>query len=148
MLYVPFASFHYAEIRDTFLYTASTGSYGLHCVNIANPESIFVVCTAPYFYGEYGMEVIDDYVYCAFPRNEDLGSGRWRTSWNLSVVRLIGDTSAVGESLVYIDNRAYGDIATDGERLFYVSNYLSDFIEPDYQLLGDAKLGIWGTDYS
>ncbi|MGC9314366.1 MAG: hypothetical protein ACP5G4_01925, partial [bacterium] len=59
----PFASFHYAVIRDTFLYTASTGSYGLHCVNIANPESLFVAWTAPSFIGWCGMALAGDYVY-------------------------------------------------------------------------------------
>jgi len=149
MLYVPFASFHYAVIRDTFLYTASTGSYGLHCINIANPESIFVVCTAPYFFGEYGMEVIDSFVYTAGLYNEVIETHiETRPNWRLSIVKITDDTSAVGESLLFEPNRAYGDMATDGENLFYVNNYLSNWLAGFGQTLGGAKLGIWGTDYS
>ena len=151
-LYEALASFHYAVIRDTFLYTASTGSYGLHCINIANPESIFVVCTAPYFFGECGMEVIDSLVFTAGIANLEIDPpSPWavRPNWRLSVVKLFGDTSAVGESLILVPNRCYGDIATDGENLFYVNNYLGDWIEPGTdQLLGVAELGVWGTDYS
>jgi len=146
--YTAWASFHYAVIRDTFLYTASPGSYGLHCINIANPESIFAVCSAPAFFGVYGMEVIDSFAYCAGLQYEEIGAGVFRPEWRMSMVKLIGDTSAVGESLVFVENRGYGDITTDGEHLFYVNNYLSNFVEPDYQLLGEARLGIWGEDYS
>jgi len=152
MLYVPFASFHYAVIRDTFLYTASTDAYGLHCINIANPESIFVVCTAPYFFGEYGMEVIDSFVYTATPSNVPIGpepTEDSRPNWQISIVKLIGDTSAVGESLLFVENRCYGGIGSNGELLFYVSNYLSDFIYPGTdQVLGAPSLGVWGEDYS
>jgi len=153
MIYVPFASFHYAVIRDTFLYTASTGSYGLHCINIANPESIFVVCTAPYFFGGCGMEVIDSFVFIASSQIREIDPpSPWavRPKWRLSVVKLFGDSVAVGESLIYVSNRYFGDIATDGENLFYVNNYLSDWIELEIDefILGPAMLGVWGTSYS
>jgi hypothetical protein len=148
-----FADFHYAVIRDTFLYTASTGSYGLHCINIANPESIFVVCTAPYFFGGCGMEVIDSFVFIASSQIREIDPpSPWavRPKWRLSVVKLFGDSVAVGESLIYVSNRYFGDIATDGENLFYVNNYLSDWIELEIDefILGPAMLGVWGTSYS
>ena len=37
------ADFYYAEIEDTFLYTKSTGV--IYCLNIANPESMFIAWT-------------------------------------------------------------------------------------------------------
>ena len=146
--HVPWASFHYAVIRDTFLYTTSPGTYGLHCINIANPESIFVVWNAPAFIGQNGMEVIDSFVYCATPNNEELGPGAWRPRWQLNMVKLIGDTAYVGILPTYMDNRSYGNIATDGEHLFYVNNDLGNIIEPDFPVPGDAHLGVWGEDYS
>jgi hypothetical protein len=153
MLYIPLASFYYAKIRDSLLFTASTDVYGLHCVNIANPESIFVVCTAPCFFGGCGMEVIDSFVFIASSQIREIDPpSPWavRPKWRLSVVKLFGDSVAVGESLIYVSNRYFGDIATDGENLFYVNNYLSDWIELEIDefILGPAMLGVWGTSYS
>jgi len=146
-----FASFHYAVIRDTFLYTASTGSYGLHCINIANPESIFVVCTAPYFFGECGMEVIDSFVYIASfgcERVHPPDDSPRRPHRRFSIVKLIGDSSAVGESLLYNYNVGLGDIASDGEKLFEVYTDMSDWTWGTPYTLDDSHLKIWGTDYS
>jgi len=151
-LHVDWASFHYAVIRDTFLYTASTGSYGLHCINIANPESIFVVWNAPSFSGQCGMTVVGDYVYTA-SQIEDFVSfpddGWRRPRWQVQIVRISGDTIGIGDSLLFVDNASHGDFASDGEHALYVYTDMTDWIAggQDYTL-EDSHLEAWGEDYS
>ena len=151
-LWIPFASFHYAVIRDTFLYTASTGSYGLHCINIANPESIFVAWTNEYYFGFSGLEVVDSVVYSSSASTfyvsppDDWHS---RPHWYLLMADVSGDTSVVHTRVRYFDNEHHCSITSNENYLFYVYTEMSDFIagEQDYTL-GDSHLGIWDTDYS
>ena len=94
------------------------------------------------------MEVIDSFAYNASPHMEELGTDLWAFYWSLEMVKLIDDTAAVGESLLFVEDRCYGDIATDGEHLFYVNNSLIQLGLTEEQLVGDPKLGVWGEDYS
>jgi len=151
--YTAWASFHYAVIRDTFLYTAALpGSFGLYCINIANPESLYVVWSTPSFFGYCGMEVIDSFVYTFGCRKEDLeppARTHLRPQRLTEIVRTIDDTVGVGDSMLFIDNIFHGDIASNGEYIFHVYSEMSDFIlgVQDYTL-GDSYLDVWGEDYS
>jgi len=147
-----FASFHYAVIRDTFLYTASTGSYGLHCINIANPESIFVAWTYDYTFGFCGLEVTDGFVhlgsygeYYPSPPDESIIVRHWI----YQRADISGDTAVGDFHMTYIDEAFYGDIATDGEYLFYVYSDMSPWVEGIMDFtVGNSHLGVWGEDYS
>jgi len=145
----PGADFHYAVIEDTFLYTTSTGPYGLHCINIANPESIFVNWSMDYYFGFCGFEVIDSFVFTATASEFDVGIDHYRPHWKLMIVQIHNDTSATYEHIEYFDNYHHGSIASNDEYLFYTFTEMSDWIygEQDYTL-GDSYLGIWGEDYS
>ena len=151
-LWIPGASFHYAVIRDTFLYTASTGSYGLHCINIANPESIFVAWTNGYYIGFSGLEVVDSVVYSASASTFHVSPpDDWhsRPHWYLLMADVSGDTCVVHTRIEYSDNEHHCSIASNNENLFYAFTEMTDFIAgaQDYSL-GNSNLGIWGTDYS
>ena len=105
-LFVPGASFHYAVIRDTFLYTASTGYVGLNCINIANPESLFVAWTAPYFVGWCGMALAGDYVYTAASGNYYVSPPddyHKRPNWEIEIVKIYGDTIGIEDSCLFVD---------------------------------------------
>jgi hypothetical protein len=148
---VPWASFHYAVIRDTFLYTASTGSYGLHCINIANPESIFVAWTAPTFFGFCGLEVVDTIVYSADAGTHELEpySDIYIPYWTWDRVRIIGDTMGVGVlPFVNMDSVFFGDLASDGANLFLSQTEMSAGSEWMPYEIGASHLKVWETDYS
>ncbi|MGC9314748.1 MAG: T9SS type A sorting domain-containing protein, partial [bacterium] len=145
-----FASFHYAVIRDTFLYTASTGSYGLHCINIANPETIFVAWTYEFFFGECGLAVAESSVFiggCGAYTVSPPDDWHWRTSWIYKWIDLTEDP--ISDHYTFVENAFYGDIDSHDDKLFHVYTEVSDYIEgvQDYTL-GDSHLGIWGTDFS
>jgi len=151
-LHVDWASFHYATIRDTFLYTISTGSYGLHCINIADPGSIFVAWTREYFGGSSGLEVVDSVVYTASASTFEVSppdDWHWRPNWYLLMGDISGDTCVYHSRINYFDNEHHCSIASNENNLFYVYSEMSDFLSgvQDYTL-GDSHLGIWGTDYS
>ena len=147
----PWASFHYAVIQDTFLYTASTGSYGLHCINIANPESIFVAWTAPTFFGFCGLEVVDTIVYSADAGTHELEpySDIYIPYWTWDRVRIIGDTMGVGVlPFVNMDSVFFGDLASDGANLFLSQTEMSAGSEWMPYEIGASHLKVWETDYS
>jgi len=148
----PGASFYYAVIRDSFLYTTSTGSYGLHCINIANPESIFVAWTNEYFMGFSGLEVVDSVVYTASASTFYVSPpDDWhcRPHWYLLMGDISGDTCVYHSRINYSDNEHHCSIASNDDNLFYVYSEMSDYIAgvQDYTL-GDSYLEVWDTDYS
>ena len=151
-LFVPGADFSYAVIRDTFLYTASTGYVGLNCINIANPESLFVAWTAPYFVGWCGMALAGDYVYTASAGEYYVSPPddyHKRPNWEIEIVKIYGDTIGIEDSCLFVDYMSHGDFASDGEHPFYVYTDMTDWLRDvqDYTL-GDSYLKVWGTDYS
>jgi len=151
-VHVPFASFHYAVIRDTFLYTASTGSYGLHCINIANPESIFVAWSMDGYFGYNGLSIVDSLVYTSISsefRVDPESDAHQRPHIQWLIAKINEDTSAYMFDIEYMDNVHHGSLTSDGTNVFYVYSELSDFIwgVQDYTL-GDSYLKVWDEDYS
>jgi len=151
-VHVPFASFFYAVIRDTLLYTASTDVYGLHCVNIANPESIFVAWSMDGYFGYNGLSIVDSLVYTSISTRfwidpESDFHQRPHIQW--LIAKISEDTSASMFDIEYMDNIHHGSLTSDGTNVFYVYSELSDFIwgVQDYTL-GDSYLEVWGEDYS
>lgn len=151
-VWIPFASFHYAVIRDTFLYTASTGGYGLHCVNIEDPESISVAWSMEGYFGYNGLSIVDSFVYTSISTKfwvdpESDYHQRPHIQW--LIAKISGDTSATMFDIEYMDNAHHGSLTADGSDVFYVYTEMSDFIwgVQDYTL-GDSYLEVWGEDYS
>ena len=145
------ASFYYAVIRDTFLYTTSRGSFGLHCINIANPESIFVAWNKEYYFGWNGLAVLDSFIYSStsnsFPVDPE-SDAHMRTHVRWKIANNSSDTTAPIRAR-FQDNVHHGSLTTDGTDVFSVYSEMSDFIwgVQDYTL-GASHLEIWGTDYS
>ena len=147
--HVPFASFFYAEIEDTFLYTKSTGV--IYCLNIANPESMFIAWTLGSISGGRGFSVVDGNAYQGSRYNDIAGDyGTYRSFTTLQTAINLDSPSPSIDSSITFPNREGGDIGGSDSLLFYVDTYLSDWdveTETGYEF-GETRLGIWGSDYS
>ena len=108
------ADYHYAVIEDTFLYTYIEP--GLECINIANPESIFVARTysdsgASSLLCETGFEVLDGYVY------SNHNAGNYDTvdyEWHVRIKRtdMTNSQEPLPAGSYRWDNFQYGDLTT------------------------------------
>lgn len=109
------ADYHYAVIEDTFLYTYTIPA-AIECINIANPESIFVART----YSQYcncGFEVLNGYVYC----NYNLGNyDSLDYEWYVRITRtdMTNSQEPLPAGSYRWDNFQYGPLTTDGEFVY------------------------------
>ncbi len=124
--------FHYAVLEDTFLYTVDFENNEYTCVNVANPESIFVYRTFNSWHPIAGLEVIDGYLYGGCPvvtwieLDPDLGIGYYHPGWNLKKINMLGGDSATFDSSLLMENRYCGDLAANDSLVFYVNTELGN----------------------
>jgi len=136
----PSADYHFAALEDSFLYTVTAGD--LTCINVADPESIFIYRTCSPAGPNCGLEVIDGYVYNLYAGSN---SDEYH-SWPIIIKEKYDMiNSAVAERLectweAYI---CLGDLAADDEFVYYVSSEMEG--NPDWTI-GESNLYIWGSD--
>jgi len=124
------ADYHFAALEDSFLYTVSPGAFA--CINVANPESIFVYRTI-LAGGRAGLEVIDGYAYNAFTSCDfrDSPMRAWPT-FGIDVYDMINSSSATNAGRGIWGNIGLGDLASNDSLLFYVYSDISD--GPDWTI--------------
>ncbi|RKZ30419.1 hypothetical protein DRQ36_05640 [bacterium] len=143
-IYTPSADYHFAALEDSFLYTTGGPAAALTCINVADPESIFIYRTLDHMGGKTGLEVINGYTYTAgaYSQWDDSTYEAW-PYFTVDKADMIN--SAIPEFIDYlfVKNRYFGGIATDGTYLFYVNSSMTDY--PDWAI-GESDLYVWGTD--
>jgi len=136
----PWASYHFAALEDSFLYTVSYGD--LTCINVADPESIFVYRTCSPAGPHSGLEVIDGYAYTLLAGS----SGDEYISWPIIVREkydMINSAAADRIESIWEGYLCLGDLAADDEFVYYVS---SEMEGPPGWIIGESNLYVWGTD--
>ena len=136
------ADYHFAALEDSFLYTWTPGD--LVCINVADPESIFIYRTYSPAGGNSGLVAIDGYAYLsdAYTLWEDSTARAWPIVY---VERIDMVNSATPEHVsggYYHENRFFGDLATDGDFVFHVNTEMSD--GPAWTI-GENYLHNWGS---
>jgi len=142
-IHTAFADYHFAALEDSFLYTMTPGN--LTCVNVADPESIFIYRT--YSGGSNaGLEAVDGYAYEAISGSNvtDYPPRHW-PFFNLTKIDMINSASPHLAGDMWVDNRCLGDLASDGEFVYYVNSYMSD---GGAWTIGESDLYVWDTDTS
>jgi hypothetical protein len=134
--WTPFASYHFAALEDSFLYTIDRPGCALTCINVADPESIFIYRTYSPTGANAGLEVIDGYLYNAFTYydyNEETFD-TW-VIFTVDQTDMLNSPSPVHHPGVYYGwRRFFGDIASDGERIFFANTYMGPW--PDWPIGG------------
>jgi len=147
-LWTGFADYCYAVVEDSFLYTCNIGEstpMGLTCINIADPESIFIYRVLDHAVGRCGLEVVDGYAYQAsasgsfsFPPPE------YEVHFIMSKNDMVNSDSAMNDSVFQIDNRCLGDLASNDSLVFYVNCEMT----PGSWAIGHSNLYVWDRDYT
>jgi len=144
------ANFFYAEIEDTFLYTTSWGD--LYCINIADPETLFVARTLDDCSGCDGIAPMDGDIYtcCGYTLDVHDDYSTFRTIATITKADMVNSAEPSIDSIAEFPNYEGGDIGYSDSLLFYVDTYLSDWdveTETGYNL-GSTRLGVLGYDYT
>ena len=148
--YTPWASYHFAALEDSFLYTINLGymdTTGLTCINVANPESIFIYRGVADGGSKLGLEVIDGYAYSGYSGSlRDSPYGRaWPVFYIYKTDVTNSDTPGPVSGGYYSENRCLGSICSDGEFIYFVNSEMSD--GPAWTI-GGSDLFVLGTDTS
>jgi len=145
-IYTPDASYHFAALEDSFLYTTTPGE--IVCINVADPESIFIHRTLHEMSSLAGLEAIDGYVYLPwkFLGYDEITS----TSWVHSHIARADMINSASPTFNYYFGPAYperyfGSITGDGEYIFFVNTELSSW--PDWEI-GESDFYVHNTDSS
>ncbi len=144
----PWGDYHYAVIEDTFLYTANFGNGDLVCINIADPESMFVYRTCPHQVGTCGIVVIDGYAYIGSAGMAHLGFPEIeRPYFIMAGVDVINspDSAYLDTSYVFY-NRKPGYTDGNDSLVFWVNTEMADDTA-DFEI-GYSHIGVWERDYS
>ena len=144
-MHTPGASYHFAALEDSFLYTWTPGD--LVCINVADPESIFIYRTYSPIGGNSGLVVRDGYAYLGRASTFDDDS-TFRAWPEVGVAKIDMVNSATPVNTFggyYCENRFFGDLATDGDFVFHVNTEMSD--GPAWTI-GESYLYVLGTDTS
>jgi len=147
-IYTPFADYHFAALEDSFLYTVGGPGGALTCINVADPESIFIYRTVEGGGSDRGLEVIDGYVYSAWDwldYNELTGESE--LSYHVSRADMLNSPTPwvnhyYGPSY---SNRSFGASANDGVFVYYVNTEIGSW--PDWTI-GESDLYVLDTDTS
>ncbi|MGC9315509.1 MAG: hypothetical protein ACP5G4_07775, partial [bacterium] len=150
LLFEPWASLYYAVILDSFLYTVSTGSNGLHCINIGNPESIFVEWTSIFLMGFCGFTIMDTFAYTATTGlyESEPYSQIYIPYWTWDCLRISGDS--MGISVIPYENEDsvyFGGLADNGVNLFQLQTEMNSGGECMPYETGASYLNILDTEY-
>jgi len=144
----PLSSYHFAALEDSFLYTVGGPGGALTCINVADPESIFIYRTVEGGGSKRGIEVIDGYVYNAWSwLTEDEFSGESSFSFHTSRADMLNSPTP------WVDNyygpsftdKFFGSTANDGEFVYYVNTEIGSW--PDWTI-GESDLYVLDTDTS
>jgi len=142
------ADYHFAALEDSFLYTVGGPGGALTCINVADPESIFIYRTVEGGGSDRGLEVIDGYVYSAWDwldYNELTGESE--LSYHVSRADMLNSPTPwvnhyYGPSY---SNRSFGASANDGEFVYYVNTEIGSW--PAWEI-GESDLYVLDTDTS
>jgi len=141
-LYTPAANYHFAALEDSFLYTVSYGD--LTCINVADPESIFVYRIYDNAPTNTGLEVIDGYAYSSLSGSDgdEYGYEHWPL-FTLQKIDMVNSATPHHIDGIWERYRGLGDIAADDEFVYYVS---SEMEGPPGWTIGESNLYVFGTD--
>jgi hypothetical protein len=149
-MHTPGASYHFAALEDSFLYTINLGymdTTGLTCINVANPESIFIYRGVADGGSKLGLEVIDGYAYSGY--SGSLRDSPYGRAWPIFHIYKTdvtnSDTPGPVSGGYYSENRCLGSICSDGEFIYFVNSEMSD--GPAWTI-GGSDLFVLGTDTS
>ena len=143
--YTPFASYHFAALEDSFLYTWTPGD--LVCINVADPESIFIYRTYSPIGGTSGLVALDGDAYLgnAYTFCDDSPPRAWPRV-GVAKIDMVNSATPVNTFGGYSrENRFFGDLACNGEYVFHVNSEMSD--GPAWTI-GGSDLFVLGTDTS
>ena len=149
-IYTGFADYCYAVVEDSFLYTCNFGdmdSVNLTCINIADPESIFIYRGIHGGAHNAGLEVIDGHVHVAGAYGNCTSPPypyECRAYWFLGVTDMLNPDSAVYDSGVVYEERCLGDLASNDSLVFYVNCEMT----PGSWAIGHSNLYVWDRDYT
>jgi len=147
-MHTPGADYHYAVVEDSFLYTTDFHHGNQVCINVADPESIYIHRTFPNWGGNCGLEVIDGYLMAGGAGNILIWDDPiwWgRPVWAFYRIDMINSDSAVGDTSARFENHQLGDITANDYYVFYVNCEMTDW--PDYEI-GQSNFYVWDTDTS
>jgi len=144
-VHTDFADYHYAALEDTFLYTITPGD--LTCINVADPESIFIYRTYSPAGASVGLEVIDGYAYTgqSYSLYEDIPTYRAWPRFELDKYDMINSGSAAFSTYWVWENRCLGDLTANDDFVFCVHCEMCD--GPAWTI-GESDLFLVGTDTS
>jgi len=135
------ANYHFAALEDSFLYTVTPGA--LTCINVADPESIFIYRTCAPAGCNCGLEVVDGYAYTLTAGSHGDEYGNY---WPVIIKEKYDMINSAVAERIECTWEAYiclGDLAADDEFVYYVSSEMEG--NPDWTI-GESNLYIWGSD--
>ena len=140
-IFTGFADYHFAALEDSFLYTWTPGD--LVCINVADPESIFIYRTYSPIGGNSGLVVRDGYAFlgAAYTFDDDSTFRAWPRT-QMTQIDMINSATPIYEGTTTDENRFFGDLATDGEYIYAVNSEMSD--GPAWTI-GESNLRVWGA---
>jgi len=140
-IHTTLADYHYAALEDSFLYTVTPGA--LTCINVADPESIFIYRTCAPAGCNCGLEVVDGYAYTltAGSHGDEYGN-YWpviiKEKYDMINSEVADRTESIWEAYISL-----GDMAADDDFVYYVSSEMEG--PPDWTI-GENYLFIYGSD--
>ena len=152
---LPWASFSYLAHEDSFLYTfnrehVTHDTVGIICINVADPENMFIYRWIDDFAATAGLEVLNGYCYAAksysLYSEDSSGYDAW-TRFGISRLDMVNSDYPMWVSGGYSERgEFFGDIACDGKsRVYAVNTQLSPWPAWD---IGESHLYVIGTDTS
>jgi len=140
-VWTAFTSYHFAALEDSFLYTVTPGA--LTCINVADPESIFIYRTCAPAGCNCGLEVVDGYAYTLTAGSHcDEYDHAWpviiKEKYDMINSAVADRTESIWEAYISL-----GDLAADDEFVYYVS---SEMDGPLGWTIGESDLFVYGTD--
>jgi len=145
-MHTPGANYYFLALEDSFLYTM--GHPGIACINVANPESIFVYKSYEDAGASTGLEVLDGYTYSATTYSQyNEVTEEVYPCFRISKVDMINSPTPVPvySGGIFRTQKFFGGITTDDTYLYYVNTSMTDY--PDWTI-GESYFRILGTDTS
>jgi len=165
---LPWASFSYLAQEDSFIYTHNSEHFshdtvGYICINVADPENMFIYSWYDLSTGECGLEalngwayrgdadayVMPDYTYATFDTSEEFGEGMEEYAevhFYVGKIDLRDPDSTYGGECYVGHDEFFGDIACDGKSWVYAV-YSDISLWPDWET-EESHLVVCHTDTS
>ena len=137
----PMADYHFAALEDSFLYTWTPGD--LTCINVADPEDIFIYRTYSPAGANSGLTARDGFVFYggAYTYSTDSPARAW-PRFKMTQIDMINSATPLYMGTTTQENRFFGDLATDGNYIFAVNTEMSD--GPAWTI-GESDMRVWGA---